>query len=129
MALPYKGSQHLASPCASAEFPTGVKEVLAMCAPWKGLRGAAHGYGLLAKEELKSFLLKMMVVTEGLSEGIPPHDVHGDTVCQAMVFVWSLFIGRETFQERFMGLRDHRDVWVGANMARQIDGALPRMWT
>jgi hypothetical protein len=98
-------------------------------APGGGLRCAVHGYGVLAKEELKSLLFEMMVVAEDLGEAMASHDVHGDTVRQAIVFVWSSFIERETLEERFMGLRNHRDVWVGENMARQIDGALPRTGT
>jgi hypothetical protein len=54
-----------------------------------------------------------MVVTEDLGEAMPSHHVHGDTVREAIVFVGSLFIERETLEERFMGLREHGDAWVG----------------
>jgi hypothetical protein len=35
----------------------------------------------LPKEQMKSFLLKVMVVGKNVGDALAPHHVHGDTVC------------------------------------------------
>jgi hypothetical protein len=87
-----------------------------------------HGCGSLAEEELKAFLLKVAVVREDLGEAMSSHDVHGDTVRQAVVLIRALFIQREAVQERFMGLRLHGDARVREDAPHQVNGPLPQAW-
>jgi hypothetical protein len=51
-----------------------------------------HHAGRLPEEALKSFLLKVAVLREDLGETMAAHHVHGDTVCEAVVLIGTLFI-------------------------------------
>ena len=44
-------------------------------------------------------MLKVAVVCEDLGKGMPAHDVHGNAVGEAVVFIRALFIQRKALEE------------------------------
>ena len=44
-------------------------------------------------------MLKVAVVCEDLGEGVPAHDVHGNAVGEAIMFIRALFIEGKAFEK------------------------------
>lgn len=91
---------------------------------WKSLYGA-HSLNMqageiLPEENIKAFLLKMMIVAKDFRDALVSHRPHGNAACQAVMLIEAGFVESKRIEERRMTLWKDGGVRIAENV---FDGA------
>jgi hypothetical protein len=70
----------------------------------------------------------MSIVGQNIGETFPAHGLHGDTIQEAITFVWTGSVQFEARKEEFTALWDHPDGWVFQNILDVNCGLPPQVF-
>ena len=95
-----------------------------------GWQGKRHAHACrLAKQDAKAFLGEMVIVRQDVREALAAHDVHGDTIREAVLRIETRFVERQAVQKQRLGGWQNLDAGVLENLTgfgrRALAGDLP----
>ena len=77
----------------------------------------------------ETLLLEVMVVGQNLSQGVRLHDIHGDTIRQAVLLILAVLVASHTLEKTLSGLLNNTDICVAKNGPYHFRSFSPQRWT